>query len=100
MTLIIVSTYSFDLIIMFLKSALTVNTYRHSYRLSLYMYMTLATLGSNTGACIYVKNTVKKPEKPKFEVFEPKVRRNETPQIAFHCVNEGFGMSAYGARFK
>ena len=96
--LIIVSTYSFDLMIMFLKPALTVNTYRHSYRLSL--YVTLATLGPNTGACISVKNMVKKPEKPKFKVFEPKVRRNETPQIAFHCVNDGFRMSAYGARFK
>ena len=46
------------------------------------------------------QNTVKKPEKPKFEVFHLKARRNETPQIAFHCVNEGFRMSAYGARFK
>ena len=45
---------------MFLKPALTVNTYRHSYQLSL--YVTLATLGSNTGACIYVKNMVKMPE--------------------------------------
>ena len=41
------------------------------------------------------QSTVKKPEKPKFEVFEPKARRNETSQIAFHCVNEGFQMSAY-----
>ena len=27
--------------------------------------------GVATGACISVKNTVNKPEKPKFEVFEP-----------------------------
>ena len=78
---------------MFLKPALTVNTYKHSCRLSL--YVTLASLGPNT-----VKNTVKKPEKPKFEVFDLKARRYETPQIAFHCVNEGFRMNAYGARFK
>ena len=46
------------------------------------------------------KITVKKSEKPKFKVFEPKVRRNETPQIVFHCVNEGFGMSAYVTKCK
>ena len=46
------------------------------------------------------KNTVKKPEKPKFEVFEPKGRRNEAAQIASHCVNEGLRMRAYGMRFK
>ena len=49
---------------------------------------------------LYLKqNMVKKPEKPKLEVFEPKARRNETPQIAFH-VNKGFRMTAYGTRFK
>ena len=42
----------------------------------------------------------KKPEKPKLEVFEPKARRNETLQIAFLCVNEGFRMSAYVTKFK
>ena len=61
---------------------------------------TLVSLRLTTGACIYVKNTVKKPEKPKFEVLEPKARRNETQQIVFHCVNEGFRMSVYGTRFK
>ena len=54
------------------------------------------TMAGHILACIYVINMVKKPEKPKFEVFEPKTRRNETPQIAFHCVNEGFRTSAYG----
>ena len=55
---------------------------------------------SPTGACIEAKNMVKKAEKPKFKIFEPKARSTETPQIVFHCVNEGFGTSEYGTRFK
>ena len=32
----------------------------------------ISDLGLITGACIFVRNTVKKPEKPKVDVFEPK----------------------------
>ena len=39
-----------------------------------------------TGAYIEVKNTVKKLEKPKFEVFEPKARPlAQRPQILASC---------------
>ena len=38
----------------------------------------------NTGACIFIRNTVKKPEKPKVEVFEPPrntVKKPEKPKV-------------------
>ena len=45
-----------------------------------------------TGACIQVKNTVKKPEKPKFEVFEPNYRFEDLEFGLFRLEDLEFGL--------
>ena len=47
------------------------------------MIIIMVISGVISGNRVTEKNTVKKPEKPKFEVFKLKARRNETQKFHF-----------------